>query len=417
MASSILNMLVAFSLASFWFLSGDVSAQVMTGAAQTEIYLPLLKGKRVGVVANRASVIERTPGHVNVRQQDRSGSFNHGESNWDLVNLVDTLLDRGVNVKKVFCPEHGFRITSGAGEHIQGGVDQVTGLPVISLYGKHRKPTPEDLKGLDLVLFDLQDVGVRFYTYISTLTLVMEACSEAGIPVIILDRPNPNGFYIDGPVLEEGLESFVGMHPVPVVYGMTIGEYGKMVNGEGWMKDGVQCYLTVIPLKGWNHGTYVDLPLSPSPNLSTTNAIYLYPSLCFFEGTTVSVGRGTDTPFEVFGHPGFKGFSFVFTPRSIPGKSMHPKHEGKACYGLNLEQFYQQQPGMFGRINLSWLMMSFKLLGYDPEIFNNYFDNLAGTRSLKKQIIAEVPESEIRAGWQEGISQFKKIREKYLLYE
>ncbi|MFH1161449.1 MAG: DUF1343 domain-containing protein [bacterium] len=369
-----------------------LEAQIRTGAEQLEKYLPLLEGKRIGIVANHASVVGG-------------------------VNTVDTLVSSGCRIKKIFSPEHGFRLQAAAGEIVANGKDSLTGLTIVSLYGKKRKPATEDLDGLDLVLFDIQDVGVRFYTYISTLTFVMEACAEQGIPVVVLDRPNPNGFYIDGPVLEKEFSSFVGLHPVPVVYGMTIGEYAQMVNGEQWLKNGIQCELTVIPLAGWTHHTFVELQVPPSPNLTDMNAIYLYPSLCFFEGTGVSIGRGTCFPFEVFGHPEMKGFAFSFVPESIPGVSLHPPWEGLRCFGLDLRDFYQTHPTMFGRINLAWVIMAFRDLGSSPDFFTPYFDKLAGNNSLRNQILEGLPESIIRVSWQDGLEKFKQIRAKYLLYE
>ncbi len=369
-----------------------LEAQIRTGAEQLEKYLSLLEGKRVGIVANHASVVGG-------------------------VNIVDTLISSGCRIKKIFSPEHGFRLQAGAGELVANGKDSLTGLTIVSLYGMKPKPSPEDLDGLDLLLFDIQDVGVRFYTYISTLSFVMEACAEQTIPLVVLDRPNPNGFYIDGPVLEKDFSSFVGLHPVPVVYGMTIGEYARMVNGEQWLKNGIQCDLTVIPLAGWTHHTFIELQVPPSPNLTDMNAIYLYPSLCFLEGTDVSIGRGTCFPFEVFGHPEMKGFSFSFVPESIPGVSLHPPWEGLRCYGLNLQDFYQTHPAMFGRINLAWLIMAFRDLGSSPDFFTPYFDKLAGNSSLRNQIIEGLPESIMRLSWQDGLEKFKQIRVKYLLYE
>lgn len=368
------------------------AAQVRAGAERTEKYLPLLEGKRIGVVANRASTVGG-------------------------INTVDTLIRSGCRIVKIFSPEHGFREETEAGEAVADRNDPATNIPVISLYGIRHKPSLQDLDGIDLMIFDIQDVGVRFYTYISTLTMVMEACAGQNIPVVVLDRPNPNGFFIDGPVLEPEYASFVGLHTVPVVYGMTIGEYARMVNGEGWLTDGISCILTVIPLEGWTHYTFTELPVCPSPNLTTMNAIYLYPSLCLFEGTDVSVGRGTCTPFEVFGHPEMKGFSFSFTPESIPGMSTNPPWKGLRCYGLDLRDFYRKHPGMFGRINLSWLMMAFRDLGSFPDFFNAYFDKLAGTHSLREQIVAGWTESRIRESWQEGLQTFRQIRAKYLLYE
>lgn len=383
-----------YALNLFLFLAIPLfpAAQVRAGAERTEKYLPLLEGKRIGVVANRASTVGG-------------------------INTVDTLIRSGCRIVKIFSPEHGFREETEAGEAVADRNDPATNIPVISLYGIRHKPSLQDLDGIDLMIFDIQDVGVRFYTYISTLTLVMEACAGQNIPVVVLDRPNPNGFFIDGPVLEPEYASFVGLHTVPVVYGMTIGEYARMVNGEGWLTDGISCILTVIPLEGWTHYTFTELPVCPSPNLTTMNAIYLYPSLCLFEGTDVSVGRGTCTPFEVFGHPEMKGFSFSFTPESIPGMSTNPPWKGLRCYGLDLRDFYRKHPGMFGRINLSWLMMAFRDLGSFPDFFNAYFDKLAGTHSLREQIVAGWTESRIRESWQEGLQTFRQIRAKYLLYE
>jgi len=386
--SFVLTVLFDFLLTT----GGTVTGQVLTGAERTGEYLPLLHGKRVGVVANKASVVAR-------------------------VNIVDTLLMMGCEVVKIYSPEHGFRQQVGDGIKVAGGIDSLTGIEVVSLYGKNRKPSQEDLERIDVMVFDIQDVGVRFYTYISTLSYVMEACAEKGIPVMIFDRPNPNGFYIDGPVLDPRFSSFVGLHRVPVVYGMTIGEYALMVNGEGWLKDGILCDLEVIPLENWTHQTFVEIPESPSPNLPTMTAILLYPSLCFFEGTDVSVGRGTCFPFEVIGHPQLKGFSFSFTPESIPGMSLHPPHEGELCYGLDLSDFYKKHPAMIGRINLSWLMMVYKDLETGPDFFTDYFDKLAGTDALRKQILNGDTESRIRQSWQEDIENFKSVRNKYLLYE
>ncbi|MFH1298099.1 MAG: DUF1343 domain-containing protein [Bacteroidota bacterium] len=387
---------ISFYIVFGWILlfgcCGLAAGQVVSGVERSDVYLPMCQGKRVGVVANRASVV-------------------HG------VNTVDTLIAMGCEVVKIFSPEHGFRQQVGAGELVENNTDSMSGVEIVSLYGKNRKPSQEHLEGVDLVVFDIQDVGVRFYTYISTLSYVMEACAEAGIPVLVLDRPNPNGFYIDGPVLDPRFSSFVGLHPVPVVYGMTIGEYALMVNGEGWLKDGIRCELEVVPLENWTHHTFIEIPEPPSPNLPTLNAIYLYPSLCFFEGTDISIGRGTCYPFEVFGHPVMKGFSFSFTPVSMPGKSLHPPHEGALCLGLDLRDFYVTHPAMFGRINLSWLMMAFKNLGSSQDFFTAYFDKLSGTDSLRKQILNGSTEKEIRQSWQKDIEAFKSVRMKYLMYD
>ena len=293
-------------------------------------------------------------------------------------NIVDSLVSSGFEVKTIFNPEHGFREFEDAGQIIKNSVDSVTGIRIISLYGKNKKPERKELDKIDVVVFDLQDVGVRFFTYISTLTCMMEACAENNTPLIVLDRPDPNGFYIDGPVLDSAFVSYVGMHPVPVVYGMTIGEYARMINEEGWLKNGVICDLNVIPLENYTHGSLYELPAKPSPNLTTMNAVWLYPSLCFFEGTIVSIGRGTDFPFEVFGHPHLKGFSYSFTPENKKGMSQNPLYRGQPCLGLDLRDFYSTHPKMKGRINLSWLIMAFKDLGSKPDFFNDYFDKLAG---------------------------------------
>ncbi|MGA3015114.1 MAG: DUF1343 domain-containing protein, partial [Bacteroidales bacterium] len=298
----------------FIFITLMTSAQVKCGAERTRQYYLLLQNKNIGIVANSASLVGQ-------------------------VNVVDTLLHMGLKVEKIFCPEHGFRSYLDAGLTIKNSIDPATKLPVISLYGKKKKPDPEDLKDIDIVVFDLQDVGVRFYTYLSTLSYMMEACSQANIPLMVFDRPNPNGFYIDGPVMDSSLFSFIGMHPVPIVYGMTIGEYARMVNEEGWLKDRIICDLQVIPLENYTHHTLCALSAKPSPNLTDMNAIYLYPSLCLFEGTIISIGRGTPYPFEVYGHPALKGTSFQFTPQAGKG-SVNPLYSGHPCHGVDLRDYY-----------------------------------------------------------------------------
>lgn len=363
---------------------------IITGDQQLELLLPMLQNKQVAVVANHTSMVNG-------------------------VNLVDRLLHAGIAVKRIFSPEHGFRGNHSAGAHISDGIDAETGLPVISLYGKHRKPTVDDLAHLDVVVFDLQDVGVRFYTYISTLSLVMEACAEQQVPLIVLDRPNPNGFYVDGPVLQKGFESFVGMHPIPVVYGMTIGEYARMVNGEHWLKNGVQCKLRVIALKHYRHDMLVKLPIKPSPNLPNWQSVYLYPSLCFFEGTVVSVGRGTPKPFQIFGHPHMKG-PYSFVPVSTPGASLHPKFEGEKCNGYDVESYAMTAARKEGQLHLKWLLRAYKQIGKKEKFFNHYFDTLAGTDQLRKQIEAGKSEQQIRKSWQNDLARFRKIRSRYLLY-
>lgn len=362
-----------------------------SGASRMELYLPLLEGKNIALAANHSSLIGST-------------------------HLADTLLSLGIGIKQVFAPEHGFRGTAGAGEHILDGRDPSTGLPVISLYGKSKKPEQSMLQGIDLILFDIQDAGTRFFTYISTLTYIMEAAAESGIQVIVLDRPNPNGFYIDGPVLEEGFESFVGLHRVPVVYGMTIGEYARMVNGEGWLATASACDLIVIPLANYRRERLYPLPVKPSPNLPTWQSVFLYPSLCLFEGTVVSVGRGTDTPFTVFGHPQMHRGSFVFTPQSRP-EAKYPKLEGKECFGFNLNTYaehYADAPSFF---NLQWIISAYNELAMGDDFFTPYFEKLAGTADLRRQIKSGMPQADIRASWLQDLDAFKKIRKKYLLYE
>ncbi len=381
----------------FFFIGIAGCAQTSTennlikpGAERTDEYLKLLNNRRVAVVANQTSMIGNT-------------------------HLVDSLLKLGVNIIKVFGPEHGFRGNAGAGEKVKDNTDIKTGLPVISLYGKHKKPTPGDLKDVDVVVFDIQDVGVRFYTYISTMTYVMEACAENGTDFIVLDRPNPHGGYIDGPVLEPDYSSFVGMHKVPVVHGMTVGEYARMVNGEGWLNNGVQCNIKVIKVGNYTHNSYYKLPVPPSPNLPDMNAIELYPSLCFFEGTIISVGRGTGKPFQVIGHPGFTEGDYSFTPVDIPGAAMNPKYEGEKCYGFDLSGFADTIV-FEKRLDLRWLIKMYDYFKGKDDFFNSFFDKLAGTANLREQIISGLPEKEIRESWKPGLTGFNKIREKYLLY-
>jgi len=361
----------------------------VVGASRTELYLPLLQNKNVGVVGNQTSIFNGT-------------------------HLVDTLISLKVNVMKIFSPEHGFRGTADEGTHISSGVDEKTGLPIVSLYGKNKKPTAEQLQGIDILLFDLQDVGVRFYTYISTMTYVMEAAAENNVPVVILDRPNPNGFYVDGPVLESENSSFVGLHQVPVVYGLTIGEYAKMVNGEHWMKDSVQCELTVIPMGNYVRNAIYKLPVKPSPNLPNWQSVYLYPSLCFFEGTIVSVGRGTETPFQVYGHPQMTD-NYTFTPKTAPGHNA-PLYSNKECHGKCLLDYANNFQNNEQHIQLQWLIDAHNQLKDDAKFFNNYFEKLSGTKSLREMINNGFSEEKIRESWQEEINKYQKIREKYIVY-
>ncbi len=365
-------------------------ADVELGAERMKDYLPLLQGKRVALVANHTSLIGKT-------------------------HLVDTLRSRKVNIVKVFAPEHGFRGAADAGEKIKSSTDAQTGLPLISLYGDNKKPKPEQLANVDIVIFDIQDVGARFYTYISTLSLVMEACAEKGIPLIVLDRPNPNGHFTDGPVLDPAFASFVGMHPIPMVHGLTVAEYAQMVNGEGWLKNKVQCKLSVIPCKGWERSQYYQLTVPPSPNLQTMNAIYLYPSLCLFEGTLVSIGRGTPKPFEMIGFPGNAEGQFSFTPKTGPG-SKSPLYENKVCTGFDLSGFGENFIRDTKMIYLFWLQSLYEANGKKPEFFNSFFDKLAGTDQLRKQILAGTPEAEIRKSWEPGLKSYRIMRKKYLLY-
>lgn len=364
---------------------------IVPGAERVSVYLKFIEGKKVGLVANHTSLVGST-------------------------HLLDTLLSLNQDVVRVFSPEHGFRGTADAGEHVKDGVDPVSGLQVISLYGSNKKPKAEYLADLDILIFDLQDVGVRFYTYISTLHYVMEACAESNIPLLLLDRPNPNGFYVDGPVLDTNFSSFVGLHPVPLVYGMTIAEYAQMINGEGWLKNGIQCKLEIIQCEHYTHNSLYELPVAPSPNLQTMQAVYLYPTLGLFEGTVMSVGRGTDFPFMVYGHPDFTNCDFSFIPRSINGASKYPKYEGEKCCGVDLRKYdlttFFQQP----HIQLDWLIEAMRSVETEQPFFNRFFYNLAGNREMKNQIIEGKSAENIRKSWQKDLNQFREIREKYLLY-
>lgn len=365
---------------------------IVLAAEQGDLYLPLLKGKKVGIVTNQTGII---PSQNNI-------------------HLVDYLISKNINVKKIFAPEHGFRGKADAGESVADGIDVKTGLPIISLYGKNKKPYDSQISDLNVIVFDIQDVGVRFYTYISTLHYVMEAAAENNIPVIVLDRPNPNGHYIDGPVLEPSQKTFVGMHPVPIVYGMTIGEYAHMINGEKWLKNGVHCDLTVIPLKNYTHNSSYDLPVKPSPNLPNSQSINLYPSICFFEGTNVSEGRGTNKQFQIYGSPYLKNMPFKFTPKPNEG-AKNPQHNGKLCYGEDLSKHPK-----LSEIKLEWLIKAYKNNTKQPFFTKNsgafWLDKLAGTADLRHQIEKGWSEAKIKATWKDGLDKFKKIRSKYLMY-
>ena len=364
--------------------------RLQTGAEQTELYLETLRGKRVGIIANQTSLIGKT-------------------------HLVDTLLSMGVEVTKVFAPEHGFRGEAGAGEHIADGKDPKTGLEVLSLYGKLKKPTPDMLEKTDILLFDIQDVGTRFYTYISTLHYILEAAGENDIEVIILDRPNPNGHYIDGPVLDMKFRSFVGMHPIPIVHGLTIGELTQMILGENWIKK--EPSVQIIPCKGYTHKDYYSLPVRPSPNLPNDRAIALYPSLCWFEGTEVSVGRGTPNPFQIIGFPGCSAGTFTFTPIDIPGIAMDPPFEDKRCSGLDLRDASTIQK-RFIELELDWLIAMYQASPDKDSFFlaSGFFDKLCGNSGVREMVIAGKSASEIRASWQSDLLTYKSMRIKYLLY-
>lgn len=370
------------------------SQSIKVGAERMEDYLSLLDGKSVGVVANPTSRVGNT-------------------------HLVDTLLSLGVDIKAIFCPEHGFRGQAEAGASINSEIDSQTGIPIVSLYGKNKKPSVANLANVDVLVFDIQDVGARFYTYISTLHYVMEAAAENGKRVVVLDRPNPNGFYVDGPVLKSEYKSFVGMHPVPIVHGMTIGEYALMINGEGWLANGVRCSLDVVSMNHYTHDSLYSLPVAPSPNLRTMNAIYLYPSICCFEGTSVSVGRGTKRPFELIGTPHYKcfmdGYNVAFIPKPIKGVSENPLHNGKNCIGWSLDGIGYKILAT-KKLNFSYLIKMYKCSS-DDNFFNSFFEKLMGTDELRKQIEAGLSEDEIRNSWQPALAKFKEIRKKYLLYE
>lgn len=368
--------------------------EILTGAERTELYIPALKGKNIAVVANQTSVIKK---------KSKSGKNEY-------IHVVDSLLSLQLKITKVFAPEHGFRGKADAGELVRDGIDTKTRLPIISLYGKNKKPSAEQLQGIDILVFDIQDVGARFYTYISTLHYVMEACAESNIPVIVLDRPNPNGHYIDGPILEKEHQSFVGMHPVPIVYGMTIGEYGTMINGEKWLKNGAQCDLTVIPLQNYTHQSTYSLPIKPSPNLPNDQAINLYPSLCFFEGTNVNAGRGTEMQFQVYGSPYLNGKDgFSYTPVANAG-SKYPKHKNVECFGEDL-----RGQAKLNTLNLSWLLKAYHQNKKSP-FFNAFFTKLSGTKTLQAQIEKGMTEEAIKNSWKSGLDRFAQTRKNYLIY-
>lgn len=373
--------------------------KIITGADQLSAYVPYLKGKRVGMIINQTSIIGKKPS-------------------------VDSLLDLGIKIVKIFGPEHGFRGNASNGAKVADNIDEKTGIPIISLYGKYKKPSKEHLADVDVVMFDIQDVGARFYTYINTLTHVMESCAENGKELVILDRPNPNGYLVDGPILEDHLHSGIGMHKIPIAHGMTMGEFAQMVNGEGWLPNNLKCRLKIIKVANYNHDMPYAIPVYPSPNLNSQQSIVLYPSICLFEGTILSQGRGTYIPFTVLGAPALKGkYAFHFRPVSIPGMSETPLHQNEECYGLDLRNYDTSEMRKSKRLNLQWLIELYNAYPYKEKFFDmsqskqmNSFDKLAGTENLKKQIIAGVPEDEIRKSWEPGLSNYKTMRKKYLLY-
>ncbi len=380
--------------------------KIVVGANLTDSYTSLLKGKSVGIVANQTSVIfNKSYFNSYLREYTiKTKPYTH---------LVDSLLKRDIKIKKVFAPEHGFRGKADAGEVVKDGIDTKTGIPIVSLYGKNKKPSAEQLANLDLVVFDIQDVGARFYTYISSLHYVMEACAEANIPMLILDRPNPNGHYIDGPILEPEHKSFVGMHPIPIVHGMTIGEYAKMINGEGWLKNGITCDITVIGMQNYNHNKTYGLPIKPSPNLPNDTSINLYPSLCFFEGTNVNAGRGTSKQFQIYGSPYLDKtvYNFKYIPSPNEG-AKYPKHDGVLCYGEDLSAHEKMNT-----LDLNYLIRAYKNSIDKSVFFNDFFIKLAGTKELQLQIESGMSQKEIKDTWIKGLNTFKKTRAKYLVYD
>lgn len=360
--------------------------RILTGADQIGDFYKSLSEKRVALVVNHTSLIGKT-------------------------HLADSLKTLGVNIVKIFGPEHGFRGNAADGEHVNDSMDVKTGIPLVSLYGKNKKPTQQQLENVDVVIFDIQDVGTRFYTYISTMHYVMEACAEAKKKVIILDRPNPNDF-VDGPMNEKPFESFVAMHPIPIAHGLTVGELAQMINGEGWLSNKLKCEIEIIKLKNWKHGDEYALPVGPSPNLPNNQAIRLYPSICLFEGTVISLGRGTPFPFQVLGNPELKNMPFTFTPVTIKGVAVKPPQEGKLCYGIDLRNEKPER-----RINLSYVIKMYNAYPHKEKFFIPYFDILAGTPKLKQQIKDGLTEEQIRATWKTDLDKFNVIRNKYLLYQ
>jgi uncharacterized protein YbbC (DUF1343 family) len=387
-------------------IAENTSSEIQTGADNSSVYLPLLKDKKVGIVTNQTGQIIVTSFYN--ASKDPNGCAKAIKR--DTLSIVDFLVNQKINLQKIFAPEHGFRGTADAGEHVVDGKDSKTGLPIVSLYGDNKKPKPEQLVGLDVLVFDLQDVGARFYTYISSLHYIMEACAENNIQLIVLDRPNPNGSIVDGPILEKEFTSFVGMHPIPLLHGMTIGEYAKMINGEKWLKEGIQCKLSVIPCLNYNRELFYSLPVKPSPNLPNDQAINLYASLCLFEGTNVSVGRGTEKQFQIYGSPFLPKSDFSFTP--IPNfGSKEPTYKNQLCYGEDLTEARKVH-----QLELKWLLKAYTETADKSKFFIPFFTKLAGTKKLQQQIESGTSETEIRKSWEKGLKDFKAMREKYLIY-
>ncbi len=374
---------------------GVFDEDIIPAADQFHKYYHFIKGKRLGLVINHTSMVGK-------------------------VHLVDTLQKMNCKIQRIFAPEHGFRGKADAGEKVKDGVDSRTGVPIASVYGKNKKPSADLLNDLDLVIFDIQDVGARFYTYTSTMTYIMEACAENDVPLLILDRPNPNGHYVDGPILEEEQESFVGMHPVPIVHGLTVAEYARMINEEGWLTNGIKCELYHVQCLNYNHTKFYKLPIKPSPNLPNMQSIYLYPSLCLFEGTTASVGRGTTKQFQVYGHPAYAKGSYTFKPIPREG-AKRPKHNGKTCKGYDLSKKAFQTLQKNTQINLTYLLDFYNELGAEERsdffLKNNFFNLLSGNKTLQAQVKNKSSLAEIRQSWEPQLSAYKKLRKKYLLYQ
>lgn len=371
-------------------LSAPAQDRIETGAEQTGCYLPLLEGRRVGIMTNHTGTVGRT-------------------------HLVDTLRSLGVDIRVVFAPEHGFRGQADAGESVASYRDRKTGINVVSVYGSTKRPPDSIMQRLDVLLFDIQDVGLRYYTYLSSMHYLMEACAANGKQLIVLDRPNPNGFYVDGPVLEAKHRSFVGMHPIPVVHGMTLGELARMIDGEGWLRDGLRCKLTVIPCRGYTHRSRYRLPTAPSPNLPNMRAVYLYPSLCFFEGTPVSLGRGTDFPFQAYGHPELQG-DFSFTPRSNAG-AKNPPLKDKLCHGVDLRTSPSDERIWEREVDLGYVIDCYRQLNLGEKFFTPMFDRLTGTDYVRQMILQGAGADRIKASWADDVERFKQTRKPYLLYE